>query len=187
MKGYSWAGTEIPTGPMIDRIGRPTPAEARRRLRELRAESLPILSYVIAEVPRHGRVLTPPILHVGTKTRPDVADLLRVHRQEGTGFEGDCWSQLFAVTGQPIGAPWVFLDIRTLRPARCDFKLGFRLDRHRRILEALAASGVLGISAEAPRVRDGRVTTPMLLLEASGTGLLRELLRAAAARGGGKA
>ena len=161
---------------MIDHIERPTEAESRRRLRELDAEALPVYAHVFAGLPRHGRLVRPPILHVGTKARPDVADLLRLHRQEGDGYEGDAWSQLFAVTGRPIGEPRVFAHVRQLVPARCEFKLRFRLGRHRAILEAVALSGLVGITAEAPRVRDGQIVTPVLVLEVSGVELLRALL-----------
>jgi hypothetical protein len=105
-----------------------------------------------------------------------VADLLRLHRQEGEGYQGDAWSQLFAVTGRPLAEPRVFVRVRQLAPARCELLLSFRVDRHRAILEAVASSGLVGIAAEAPRIRGGRIVTPTLLLEVSGIELLRALL-----------
>jgi len=160
-------------------------AAAKARLRaELRA-ALPIIGWTLVDEPRSGALA--PLLHVGTHHRPDLRDYLRVHRQDcPPPAEGDAWSQVYAVTGAPIGVPVLFVHVRTLAPARCDFTVALRFGRHDAVLAALASSGVLGIAVEPIRVRDGLIVTPCVMLQVSGRELVRTLVRAWARTGGGR-
>lgn len=174
-------GFDIPGASYVEMA--PSEAAAKARLRaELRA-ALPVLCWTLADEPRSGRPA--PLLHVGTQGRPDMRDYLRVHRQDCPApDEGDAWSQIYAVTGAPIGAPVLFVHVRTLAPARCDFTVALRFGRHDAVLAALAGSGVLGIAVDPLRVRDGVIVTPSVLLQVSGRELVRTLVRAWTRDGG---
>jgi hypothetical protein len=155
----------------------PSQAAAKARLRaELRA-ALPVYGWMLVDEPRSGAPA--PLLYVGTKDRPDVRDYLRVHRLDSPPpGEGDAWSQVYAVTGTPIGAPVLFVHVRTMAPARCDFTVALRFGRHDAALAALATSGVLAIAVDPFRVRCGAIQTPAVMFQVSGRELVRTLVRA---------
>jgi hypothetical protein len=121
------------------RVDRPTPTEAREQLRAWRAESLPITGWQRSLFVHRGRALSVPVLQVDARGRPDVVDLLRVHRLVGP--EGDVstdWA-FFWLGQPPIRA---FLNIKYERPVRCSFRLAFRFARHQELLEAIAAAAL---------------------------------------------
>jgi hypothetical protein len=149
--------------------------EGRQKLREWARESLPLTGWFLGDFPRDGSLVQVPVLSLATRGRPDVQDLARLHLQEGHGYQGDTWAQWVFVTGQ--GPLWAFLDVRLKSPVHCDFKLAFRLDKHQVVLEAAAASGLVGIALKPLRIVDGKACGPMLFLE-SNTRELRGILRA---------
>src|SRR5437870_2466700 len=117
-------------------------AESEKKLRELVREALPICATVCARVGHAGAMVDVPIVQVSTHGRPDVADLPRVHTLDGP--EGDVWTQWILING--VGQQWALLDVEFQRPALCRFRLAFNLDRHRKLLEAVTRSGLIGVA-----------------------------------------
>jgi hypothetical protein len=91
------------------RVQHPSPAESREQLRLWRSESLPVTGSQRTLFVHRGRTLSVPVLQVDARQRPDVIDLLRVHRLEGP--EGDVWTDWrFVWLGKPPTR--AFLNVR---------------------------------------------------------------------------
>ncbi len=163
----------------LDRVEPLSHAASLERLRTWRSESLPIVNWLPAHFARDGRQRCAPVVYVQTKARADVRDLLRVQAQEGPNFAGDVWSQLCIAGGGPVREPRAFLHVRTFTPARCEFRLCFRLGRHRPMLTLLAQSAVVGITCQPPRLSGGLLIAPTLFVEVNDVRLLRRALAGA--------
>src|SRR5205823_9487556 len=101
----------------------PSQAAAAADLRRTLAESLPITGTGICLQPAPPFAI--PVVRVDAGKRPDVADLVRVHRLEG---EGEVLSQwIYILDGEKLW--WIFADCRVLRPARCRFLLAFDYEK----------------------------------------------------------
>ena len=115
-------------------------AEAEADLRRTLAESLPITG--VGACLQSSPPFSVPIVRVDAGARPDVADLVRVHRLEGEGEVLSQWSYVF-----DDGALWwVFLDCRVRRPANCRFVLAFEYEKRPRLLHLIAETGALGLA-----------------------------------------
>ncbi len=117
--------------------------ESRAKLRELLADSVPIAASHVGLVP--GTTMPLAFVQLATRGRPDLADLIRVHALEPTP-EGDVEAQWILAGLDASGPGWTFLSIELQRPARADILLAFRLTAHRHLLEAVAATGLLGLA-----------------------------------------
>ena len=115
-------------------------AEAEADLRRMLAESLPITG--VGACLQSSPPFSVPIVRVDAGARPDVADLVRVHRLEG---EGEVLSQ-WIYTLDDDGLRWAFVDCRVLRPARCRFVLAFEYEKRPRLLQLIAETGALGLA-----------------------------------------
>jgi hypothetical protein len=115
-------------------------AEAAADLRAMLAASLPITGTGVCLQPIPPFAV--PVVRVDAGGRPDVADLVRVHRLEG---EGEVLSQ-WIYTLDDGKLLWAFADCRVLRPARCRFLLAFEYAKRPTLLRAIAEAGALGLA-----------------------------------------
>lgn len=148
-------------------------AEGWQKVREMIDEALPICAVVFSHVDQ----VHFPVVQVGVRNRPDVADLPRVHQQDGP--EGDVWSQWILFNGQrsPL---WALLEVEFRRPVICRFRLAFRSDKHRQLLEATALSGLLGLATGPLHVdRNGILRGPAIVIQTANPEYLQALLIAA--------
>jgi hypothetical protein len=148
----------------MERVESLDTVEGHEQLRAWRRGALPITGWAIGQGSPAGLQTVVPVVTVSMRARPDVQDLARVHLIEGPGYEGDVWSQWIFVTGQ--APPWVLLDVRLKRPVHCQFKLAFRADKHRLVLDAAARSGLIGIALKPLSIdANGIARGPMLFIE----------------------
>jgi hypothetical protein len=153
----------------VSRVEHYNPTAGRQKLREMIAEALPICATVFSRVAE----LYFPIVQVATRGRPDVADLPRVHQVDGP--EGDVWSQWILINGQ--GPLWALLDVEVQRPVTCRFRLAFRSDKHRQLLEVAAASGLLGLATGPLHVgSNGMIRGPAIVIQTANPEYLQAFL-----------
>jgi len=131
------------------RVEHPSLAEAQKKLRAFRSEALPVTGWQRALFLHGDRPPTVPVLQVDARGRPDVLDLLRVHRLEGPSGDVETAWVFFNMGQPPIRA---FLSVSWKRPVHCSFCLAFRFGRHDELLRLIAAAGWIGITAEPWRV-----------------------------------
>jgi hypothetical protein len=148
--------------------------EGRQKLREMIGGALPICAVVFSHVDQ----VQFPIVQVATRGRADVADLPRVHMLDGP--VGDVWTQwaLANSGGDPLF--WALLEVEFQRPVVCRFRLAFRSDKHRQVLETTAESGLLGLATGPLHVDpDGRLRGPAIVIQTANHEYLQAFLIAA--------
>jgi len=121
-----------------------TAAEAQN----LAAAAVPIKSCSVGEVEVKGQRLAVPVVQVDERTRPDVADLPRVHLTETASDFHHWWH--FVVTGTSVG--YALCDIEVRRPVTCLFRLAFTLPTERPFLIQVVQARGLGLVDSAQRV-----------------------------------
>ena len=125
----------------------PTPAEAARRLLDLRVDALTVVDTgVITLVNEHGLEFDQPVVFADMSTRPDVADLPRIHRTEGQGDATTCWD--IGVIRGIAAIACVSIDLK--RPVKCTFRVIFDLFKHAPILHRIAACGGFVLTGVTP-------------------------------------
>jgi hypothetical protein len=151
--------------------------DLEQKLHELVREALPICATLIARVGRAGATVDVPIVQVSTRDRPDVADLPRVHQVDGPG--SDVWTQWILING--VGQHYALLAVEFQRPAHCQFRLAFRFERHRKLLEAAARSGLIGVAMGPIHVgQDGILRGPVILMQTANPHYIYPFMIAAA-------
>ncbi|MGH2459043.1 MAG: hypothetical protein ACRDIY_09280 [Chloroflexota bacterium] len=111
-----------------------SPADARRLLALYRRASVPVVRCGILTLNCHDL----PVTELGARTRPDLADLARVHRAEGAGDQTHAWHAMLTPTGAVL-----ILELELHRPVRCRCSLVFDVAQHFAWLSRVADSGML--------------------------------------------
>jgi hypothetical protein len=102
-----------------------------------------------------GGTVEIPLVYVDAESRPDVADLPRVYRAEGTGATSVRW--LLLSDGRSMGL--AVLTIRVRRPVRCRFRILFDLQSHAAFLADVARAGGLTVTCVNPNEEPERSAT----------------------------
>lgn len=118
-----------------------------------------ILSTADAEGP-----LSLPVAQVSVVKRRDIADLPRVHAQEG---DGDTVCQWVFPTAQDFH--WAFLSVQLVKPARCAFVLCFNMQTQVPLLRSIVKTESLLVSIVPPTAQD--VLAQSILIHPSGAEL----------------
>lgn len=125
----------------------PTPAEAARRLLDLRVDALTVVKTgIITVVNDQGFELDQPYVYADMSNRPDVFDLPRIHRTEGQGDATTCWD--IGVIRGIAAIACVSIDLT--RPVKCTFRVIFDLFKDAPILYRIAARGGFVLTGVAP-------------------------------------
>src|SRR3989442_13206153 len=104
--------------------------EGRKVYERMRRAAVPLLGCGVLQLPTvDPRQAELPIAYLDCATRPDVADLARVHRLEGDGDQVATWTFLMA-PGVPGVRSLAVLDLRLDRPVRCPFSIAFQMAAH---------------------------------------------------------
>ena len=148
-----------------------TPATIARAMRDFTAGTLPVRASWVSVCQRPGtiRLHVAPVFHVNADSRPDVADLVRVHDVEGDGDLHAAWSLLL-----PPGRGYramARLDVAFYRPVSCEFALLVDVERHREALGVAAATGYVSLTFQRRRIgSDGQPVrgTSLLTIGAAG-------------------
>jgi hypothetical protein len=155
-------------------------AAIRQAKRELSKTALTVLAVYPVALPDEPGPL--PLVLVDASTRPEVADLVRVHQLEGDGEIETQWryylSQSFAKA---------VLRVEMSTPVRARFDLCFDLNEHLGALAAMAETGTLLMTTDKPALVPGALTRhPSLGLHCAQDDL-RQVIRAHVALGASRA
>src|SRR5215210_425150 len=93
-----------------------TERQARRRLRELRRDAVPIISSAVLPVAEPGSVPVCALL-LDDRARPDLTDLFRVTQQDGAGQHQTSWEAFLTAWPDPA---IVALTVTVNDPANCE-------------------------------------------------------------------
>ena len=115
--------------------------EELHALEEARREALSLTGAATVSIPTSEQALHParalsalPLIWIDTKTRPDIADLPRVHRLEGPGTLGTSWVYDFY---HPSGSVTFYFRFQLRAPVEAAFIVAFPLPKHEGILERI--------------------------------------------------
>lgn len=133
---------------------RPSPARREMLLRGIE-RALPAAATARVVVGSAGQAVEIPLVYVDASARPEVADLSRVYRIEGTGTTTAHW--LLVSDGESMGL--AVLTIRVRRPVRCRFRVLFDLQSHGAFLAEVARAGGLTVTCVDPNVDPERSAT----------------------------
>src|SRR5688572_15570573 len=154
-----------------------TTKEQRRLRKHLNEGVLRPLGQWVAQLELDGLLLKVPVIHVETRSRPDVLAWLSDPTWQASG--GRTQTQWYL--GRQFVPPLIVLTVKTLTPPECTFKILFDGDTDREQLEQIARAGGLVITADPLSDRLPNGVSARTIITSVVVTPLREILDALAA------